>query len=55
MKDKLIIIIASILIIAWFVCFIVTCVRYDNYTKELKEKANKYDLITNESLEVKDE
>ncbi len=51
-KEYFYIFLGIFLIIVWIVVFIGTCISYDNYMKELKEKANKYDaIISNTEVE----
>ena len=54
MSNKYLMIFAIFTVVIFNLVIAITCIRYDNYVKELKEKANKYDLMTN-SVEVEDE
>ena len=44
-KEYFYIFLGILLTIIWIVILLTTCIRYDNYVEELKEKANKYDVI----------
>lgn len=54
MSNKYLMIFAIFIVVVFNLLIAIACIRYDNYIKELKEKANKYDLMTN-SVEVEDE
>ena len=54
LKNKLIIIFAGILIISWFFAFAISIIKFDEKQNQLKEKAKKYDEVSN-TVEVKDE
>ncbi len=45
--EKWVIPVTIILVLIFSLCVITTCVRYDNYVNELKEKAKKYEMIEN--------
>ena len=46
-REKWVIPVTIILVLIFNLCVIITCVRYDNYVNELKEKAQKYEMIEN--------
>lgn len=51
--EKWVIPFTIILVLIFSLCVIITCVRYDNYVNELKEKAQKYEMIENKIGEEK--
>ena len=46
-EEKWVIPVTIILVLIFSLCVIITCVRYDNYVNELKEKVQKYEMIEN--------
>ena len=46
-REKWVIPVTIILVLIFSLCVIITCIRYDNYVNELKEKAQKYEMIEN--------
>lgn len=54
MSNKFLVIFTIFIVVVFNLLIAITVTRYNNYVKELKEKANKYDLITN-SVEAENE
>lgn len=54
MSNKFLMIFVIFIVVVFNLVIAIACIRYDNYVRELKEKANKYDLIIN-SVEEENE